>query len=726
MNEKDTTIKIGMVIQNNDPEMRGRVKVYIPQTAPNITKLNTNVDKFFNFIGQNISPDITTVLDELKDLLPWAEYAGPIFGGNASGRYNATLNTGTESDSNAWKNNIVVEGFRPANNYVAHLAQPDAFNKTGIHKNKFVNQYTYQYTPSNYTNLAKGMFSIPNVGAHVYVFFINGDINFPVYFASAYGQEDIKRLYTMSQDININSSIDYPATYENIKKPTIDSDVKTFRSKSFINSNKHSIELIDTDLKEIMKFTHYSGSFKEFNNIATIELAVKNDQKLVLGDQFLTVQKNKSEYIKNHNELIVGGDRYLTIGETKKSIVEEIVKIHKEIHNYKRLFDTQRAKYGETPNEVSTLQTRSGQFKKCPVCKGNPYTSSPWIEAPKHLASCLKDGNSFAPPTQTTPPNQGQIGYYKGIKCPSCNGTVRSIGGVGYSPSSEDGTFTLEPKKISGGEMDVKISSLIPKITEYEKQLGLGGDEIINVSMSKIETIGTVMNDLESYRIDPIGKLKIDGCWVAPEGTFESFKPSPHVEYVDIVDIPGGDYVLTAMNKYKLLVGSKGINIQTTGPIDIYGSIVNITGEQLNISSKNEIVVDGGERLSLRARKITLLPVEHNPVVIEGQLHVTRNTIIEGGLMLEGEAALLHVTAPLEWQETEAGMYESSPNCETITCKYDINKSQIQLPSHTHYFKNLPLTLLPHSQAVRSTMIKKGINSRSTIASASVAKTPGT
>lgn len=789
--EPDNKIYVGLVVANSDPEMRGRIKIYIPQIGPALTKLNENVDKFFNFIGKNTNTAISPVLEDLKDMLPWAEYAGPIGGGNASGRYNGFVDTGTTSDSNAWKDNQVVEGARPAQMYTGTQTYADAFTQTNGHKNRLVNQYAHQYTPSNYSGLARGLFSIPNVGAHVYTFFINGDRNFPVYFASAYSQEDFKRIYTLSTDVTDNETVDYPKSYENITKsknnPTLSPDNKTFRSKTVLNSNKHTIEMIDTDKREILKFTHYSGSFKEFNNYASIELATNNDQKMVIGDQFLTVQHNKSEYVRGNNETIIRGDRYLNIGETDVAKVKEILKINKSLHSYKMLFDFQRALYGEktvygNPDDMSPFQTRSGVtgevgkngmplykdgFKQCPVCGGFPYDPydintgdgnifGMWkeianiimnptsgltyiyltyniFERTTMMSELLYNPacHSIAPPPEISPdvincipfphPFTGKIGYYLGMKCACC-------GGTGFSPSTENGKFLPEPIKEPNGQLDQLILQYSPELFKLEKELDQGGDSITNIAMNKIETIGLVMNDMQSYRVDPIGKLKIDGCWVAPQGTYENLKPSPHVEYVDVADIPGGDYNLTCMNKYKLLVGARGINILTHGPLDIYGTICNYTGEQINISSKNEIVIDGGERLSLRARKISLLPAEHNAIVVEGQLHVTRNTILQGGVMCEGEVALLHITAPAEWQTTETGFY--NPNgllatSETLYVEAFISgipgvasplPIRIQLPPHYHPFQNIPLTLLPHKEAVRVEMITKGINSRSDIA----------
>lgn len=785
-------VYIGIVVQNNDPEMRGRVKVYVPYISTLSTKLNKTPEQLFTFPEEKYNKEFIESLEEIKGQLPWAEYAGPIFGGSASGRYNANLGKGTTSDSNAWKNGEPIEGFRPAQNFVGIQRVSDAFSKEGKYDNRKTNQFSMEYTPSNYSNLARGTFSIPNVGAHVYLFFWKGDPNFPVYFASVYGKDDIKRIYTRDPSGKTNVSPDYPNSYENRTDPNSESDGKTFRSGHIINSNKHTVELIDTDLREILKLTHYSGSFKEFNNYSNIEFASNNDQKMVMGDYFSTIWKNKSSFVGGDSESIVQGDNFITIGKKNFEVAKNILLIHKKIHNYKLLFDIQRAKYGDpsfydnkdlgrygTTNDLSTLQKMSGDtkiisddlsfkdgFKQCPVCGNRPYdpydpkyteenelytTEKMWLEAPMFLGICVTPEQSsatpgvdvapenagFSIPCQTflpVPPVSGEpvepnpecpaqiphpfelrLGYYKGMKCACC-------GGTGFSPSTQDGSFVIEPLKEKGGELENLIISSTKELLELERQL-TGGDYIQTIALNKVETIGLAINDMKSFRVDPIGKLRIDGCHVAPQGTYSNFKPSPHVEYVDVADTPGGDYNLNISNKWKVLVGARGINIKTYGPIDMYGTIVNITAEQMNISSKNEVLLDGGERISFRARKISFLPVEHSPVVIEGQLHVTRNVLVQGGCMLEGEVAVNHVTAPLEWQKTETAVWETEPTC-AIPARYLAAQQILIIPKHSHPFKNLPLTLLPHPEAVRETMIKKGINSRKRVAYASTARNP--
>jgi len=710
MNKKYYGNYVGIVVQNSDPENRGRVKIYVPHVSVTLYKnWNENkLDKEFKFPDKNSNPDLIDVMGPLKDVLPWAECASPLFGGNASGRYNSYTEEGTTSDSNYWEDGKLMYGNRPLQNFVGDNAYEDAFSTANKSGNKFTNAYGNQYTPSNYSNLARGLFTIPNVGAHLWVFFAEGDPNLPVYFASSYGEEDWKRIYSLEQDDkDVFTSVDYPGSYENeIKKDTIDSDNKRFKSKTVFNSNKHSIELIDTDNREILKMTHYSGSFKEFSNYSNIELASNNDQKMIVGDQFYTIHKNQSLYVGNTQDIIIVGDRYKTIGPKKYETAKEILDILKKIHTYKRLFDGQRAVAGEKPNEVSSRQTKNGTFAFCPVCKGMPYSTKDWNVQPINFIDPPKDIAQFG--LGYVGQYIGRAGYYLGSPCAVCNPQDRNDDTKkGKSPSTQDGVWVPEPSKLTGGSLELLIKEMTPKLISLQKILG-EGDEIITIAKNKVENIGLIVNDMKSFRVDPIGKLRIDGVNVALEGVYETFKTSPHVEYVDVDDVPGGDYNLTCGNKYKLLVGAKGINIKTFGPIDIYGTIVNLLGEQINISSKNEVFIDGGERFSIRARKISLHPIEHQPVVIDGQLHVTRNAVVGGGLFVEGEIGMLHMTTPYEFYATEIG----TGKCETlpnVPPTWPVVKPHTHMvPPHTHIYKHSAVTFLPAREAVRDRMRVQG------------------
>ena len=93
---------LGICLQNNDPEKRGRIKIFVPHISASLyTNWNQNIeDKVFSFLGDDTNPDLQKVITELKNVLPWAECAAPIFGGSSSGRYNALTKKGSISSSN--------------------------------------------------------------------------------------------------------------------------------------------------------------------------------------------------------------------------------------------------------------------------------------------------------------------------------------------------------------------------------------------------------------------------------------------------------------------------------------------------------------------------------------------------------------------------------------------------------------------------------------------------
>lgn len=732
----------GIVVQNNDPEMRGRVKVLVPEHAPSVYSLNQDtmegvILKFKN-IHRMASVEIDTALDKIREALPWAEQASPLVGGISSGLYNYKTRSANNQDggfppdpspaappvdvpdpvpitddpvvTNTTKTS--PETYRGPNRFVGNDMEMDPFGETKVNGNHQVNPLTAQYQPSNYSGMARGLFSIPNVGAQVYVFYDHSDSTHPVYFAAAFGQSDWRRIYTMSEDDKTGNAIDYPWPYEN----NPDGDNGTFRSKMVLNTNKHSVEFIDTDRHESVKLNAFSGSFKEFSNDATIELAVANDQKMVMGDQYLTTSGNQTSYVGYDREEITNGNKYTTVGVQPRNVVEEILEIHRQHHVYKRLFPTRHTIPTLTPRECSPLESRSGKFDKCPIC-GHPsmeYMSNPTPEEPEMVPQPLCHDDTV--PLEPSDEAETKEGIFANTLCPSCLNkewarTPWYIGKAGKSPSTANGKWD-----------DTDFSPLIEmirrdalEITKMEKLIGRGGDEVHKVSMSKIETIGQAMNDLESTRTDPIGRLVFDGCHVAMNGCTPYYLPAPLVQYVDVADIPGGDYILTAMNRWKVNVGSRGISIQTTGPVDMCGSIFNVASQELNLIGKDSVNVEGGELFHVRARKVLISPRNHGALMVDGQIHCDRNMIVAGGAYIEGELGIQHITCPLEWHTTWTTCWDTAPFCE-VNCVYMLGfvtiPGKIILPRHEHYFEGIPTTFLKDSAQTRLRMRNKGINSR--------------
>ena len=709
---------LGIVTQNNDPLQRGRVKIFIPHIGPNIYKgwNDTKADKKFKFIGVNTYSDLTSIVDSLNKVLPWAECASPLVGENSSGLYNASQNAGTISDSNKLSTSIVDKssseivpgrltqysqnldgiGEKPANQFDIDINRlNDAFSDPSVTNCNNVNKLSFSYTPEALSNTAKGAFAVPRVGAHLWVFFEAGDPLKPVYFASSFGKEDWNAIYQNdtlnSTETSVNRSnqlpsLDYPGAFENSKPQSPEgytNDNESYRNKFVINQKGGTLHFVNSDNREMLKLTHYSGSFKEFNNYANIELATSNNQLLVLGDDFSTVRGSRNEFTQYDYDQIVQGDYYKKIGKFVPNLVQQWKSIVSEIANVKQLFDIQRCS-AITRNVLqltSTLQNKSGTSAPCPVCSSD--INSYWVYNNSYndafinaVSTGLSDSggdyiygptiaNGFAMPAVTytgvlgqpsfTTPNNGLgnavdgsaaasgFGTVFGIKCPCCGGTAKS-------PSSQDGFWINDPIK---NNLKNLINSKITQLADLEKQMGLGGSEIIEIAKHKIETIGTAMNDFPSVRVDAQGKCLISEVIVGKYGTFYNRAATPLVEYVHVDDLPGGNSTLNVCNRYNIMVGSGGLSMKSYGPVNITGTITNIAGEQVNIASENEVNIDGGARLSLVGDVVSIRQRNRQQIVIDSNLGVTSNVTVAGGMHVEGELFVNHITAPTEIQSTE-------------------------------------------------------------------------
>jgi hypothetical protein len=815
---------IGIVIQNNDPDKRGRCKIYVPHVSVTLYEKWNKVprDKRFRFMGENLTSSLNEVMDDLKDILPWAEYAAPIQGAIGSGRYNAHNKTGSISDSNRLEEvDPVLDptgkvknpdskyalnkdgiGEKPARVYeVEELKLTDAWNDNGgagnydkagkmglgfsekggsnkhnvTHWPEFrINKYSYNYTPSSYSNCAKGSFSIPNVGAHVWVFFREGNPQDPVFWATTFGQEEWKGIYdTLGEDKD--EGIDYPGTYEN-KSPAddeqYDHNTEQYRNKYVLNQKGGVIEIINSDNKEIMKFTHYSGSFKEFNNHTTTELATHNDQKLVLEDQYLTVRGYQNLYVEHDVDSIIRGDSYRKIGNMKEEYMKKWYEIGSVIADYKQLFEIKRTAAIKDNNRklTSGQQSKSGSHSACPVCAAKVTTPGGHGTQEKywHLNNKFNStevtqiragdkGQTWGPGEaamlggrmsstgqddgadkyqECNPKGEQKKAQFKkagasgkifGDKCPCCKGS-------GKSPSTMDGSWSTENLK---KDLDTYIKANIEKLSDAERMMGLGGNEIIDITKHKIETIGLVMNDFGNIRVDKVGKIHNNEIVVHKEGVFTNQRESPMIEYVHVDELPGGNYTLNVCNRFNVQVGAGGLSMKSYGPVDIGGTITNISGNQVNIGSEFETNIDGGRRLNISADILCLRArnekdkTQDEQVLVDGNLGVKTNVVVGGGMHVEGEVSLNHVTAPCEIQQTEetdvtgttlanrvvawippgrvligaccpvynplpipvkanfGPAFASDPNCVGVW-------------SHSHLFRNLPLTLHREHHDVRT------------------------
>ena len=737
---------LGIVIQNNDPLAKGRCKIFVPHISPTVYKNWNEIpkDKKFKFLGKNLQSDLNDIYEDLKKILPWSIGASPITGEMSSGRFNAFPSYGSTSDSSfsgvsgfqadeitvkselsdqkSGQQNVDLIGEKEGNVYEKYRFKVnDAFNDAKNNVNN-VNVFSFDYSPSVYSNGPKGSFAVPAVGSHVWVFFHDGDPLFPVYFAANYGNADWKEIY------GGKGGYDYPGSFENRSlSATNESDLEYYKNKYVINQKGGTIEFVNSDYRESLKFSGYNGSFKQFALKTNIELATHNDQKLVLQDQYDTVKGFRNVYTERDLDFIVRGDYYTKIGNLKSEYFKQWHDIVASIANIKQLFEIQRSEsFDVSPyfRLTSTLQERKGTFAVCPVCMGSQGKDHLVVNNKKanfdligYAAACLNPAAILG----KRDPARNFAGISNNSKDaqltklpPTTRGPV--CGGTGESPSSKDGTWQKEPLK-KYDEYKKLYKSKITELAEIERKMGLGGSHIIDITKNKVENIGLIMNDFPNVRVDLVGKINNSGVLLDPLGAYATKKESPLFEKVHVDDLPGGSSSLNVANKYNVLVGAGGLSMKSYGSVDLSGSIVSIGGQQVNISSEFEMNIQGGKRFSLEADIVAIKNRQGGQVLIDSNMGVNGNVIVKGGVHVDGELSVNHITAPSETQVTElantggelmgglligfctvtggssSGVYPvlAAPTPGTVVSY-----------AHAHNFHNLPLTLLENNEQVRN------------------------
>jgi hypothetical protein len=92
---------LGICVENRDPEYRGRVKIFVPHIMPALYE-NWNQageDITIDCVGNNLQNGLdSSIIERLREILPWSECASPVFGSSVAGSYNP--NTGTFNQTN--------------------------------------------------------------------------------------------------------------------------------------------------------------------------------------------------------------------------------------------------------------------------------------------------------------------------------------------------------------------------------------------------------------------------------------------------------------------------------------------------------------------------------------------------------------------------------------------------------------------------------------------------
>jgi len=746
------TIYKGIVIQNDDPLQSGRVKVFVPFIHTGLLplpeqKYDENVN--FGLFGKNVNKqnknqiDLTEYIEILKSKLPWCQVIMPITGQTGNSKYNNATGLTSPSDSDSSNYTLALSdtelgggpaeinegltsiwGSGAAAGGIMASSNPGGFN-----------------TDAGY-NKAAGNFTVPTVNTQVWVTFMNGDAQFPVVIGHAPATLDFQQNLTPSG---------YPGSYENRGdvKSKSNSDEIIFRHQQVSNSGACKTIVNNNTNNRFESKVHVSGSSETTTNDGSKNSFITGDKSnITQGNVFEDHKTSFNSHVDGPRTVIARGGSRRVVGSNNVAAAQGEKMELSKISKMKALFENKRAE----PDTLfsSTEQSYVDAPTECPACSKNKtqptYKGESGLEQIKKLIpvdlNVLKSLIPFEIPAFNLKNlSVENVQYPQVNECVVCKAPNK-----GKSPSSQDGNFPKDDRKEKIGPMYVEAA---PKLASYGQALGEDGDDITEVTGNMVINVGLAFNDLDPIRVDKKGKLTNAGVSIDKVGAYQKQVESPLIEPVHVDDLSGGTLTIAANNKLVFIVGAGGIKFQTAGMTEIGGALANFSGEQVNISSSNEVNVNGGGRLNLEG-KILSLKSGSGQVGIDDNLAIGKNFVCQGGGMFNGPLHVNVISAPISYQETEE-LQESYGTTDykvakiigyllknitwkakigsqgqpivqpstgipidgatfTITPDEDVNiksigttgalpeKSNVRIHPHSHIFRNVPLNLTGNAE----------------------------
>jgi len=178
----------------------------------------------------------------------------------------------------------------------------------------------------NLNNMAKGVFSYPAAGAVLWVFFREGDPNFPVYFAANYGEREWQSAYRQGSDA--------PGY-----KPSPTPENATTSTGGMMNLNGvGGMRWEDTTVPEdptkdqkSLTIFGYDGSNMHFNE-GYHQIFSKFDRRdSVEGDRWETTLGFRERWVQGDSNEVTMGDVFVKIGNVSPPAVDAVTRIQQII-----------------------------------------------------------------------------------------------------------------------------------------------------------------------------------------------------------------------------------------------------------------------------------------------------------------------------------------------------------------------------------------------------------
>lgn len=511
---------------------------------------------------------------------------------------------------------------------------------------------------------------------------------------------------------------------------------KIYRNRSIFNQRGGSIAINNTTDQESIQLSQYSGSNILLNNMTNSELATNNKQTLVINDSFKTIGNDNLTFVANDNVERVGGTSYNLKGfidDSQLKAFEEWKKTYEPIAISNSQFKMLRGGFSVPKNIITDKRGRPTRnpvlnsevfvvdnvfrgYTKLPLRKSDSDEVAAYSNVPDH-----DDTN----PARYVKINRHDVGKSAGVLGSDAPGVAES--GSSSSASTENGVWEPNEDAIN---INDKILEKQEELTAIELRMGDGGDEHSVIKRNKMETVGAVFNDYPSIRIDEKGRSQPLEMLVSNTGIFKNHDYAPLVEEIDnSSNFPCGQDSKIVGNSYIRTVGSGGISLKTTGTTELGGTLLKAGFKKINMNASHGVHIGSERGVEIQSLKTIVLRTNRQ-VFVESSMGVKNNLIVGGGLAVEGETYLQHITAPLEVQRTEdtmvTGKFATDEDRKLLIGECEIGGNYypvyavatddvVAMYPHSHHFNNIPLTLMRSNGDVRKAAQVNNINKHNTI-----------
>ena len=503
---------------------------------------------------------------------------------------------------------------------------------------------------------------------------------------------------------------------------SLDQEKQEYRSKSILNQKGAAVDINNSTDREEIKISQYSGSNISLNNLVNNELATNNKQVKVINDSFTSVGKNNSVFTGKDSIERVQENTYSLKGfvdDSNLEAAENWKNTYQPVSQDNALFQIKRitgdGSRGDNSTKKETYTPTNSKEKGGGDVTG--YQGSAIVDSDTDEVTDYSKPiyTPDTPPESTSPENED-------IE----SGNVIYPEGPDKNSATEDGDWATEEKHEN---LPGTIKNLQDTLNEIEDKIGNGGDEIEFIKRSKTQTIGAAFNDYQSMRVDTVGRSQPQELVVGPNLAFVNVGSIPHIEDVDnSMNFPVGNYTLTVGNRYNVLVGSGGIQLKSTGSVEVVGTHTKVLGGKVDISGKYGVSITSPENIEISSAGNSGAGINlrsNKQVFIEPGLGVKNNITTSGSIYVAGEVFTHHITAPCEVQQTEFTTLYGKFNTDESR-KLKIGEAQVgnayypvyadptddlilNYP-HSHNFNNIPLRLMKDHEGLRNVAIGEGIN----------------